>query len=94
MIVCDFYLHGALVYPDKADTPLVVDADAVLACPISSQCFQPVRGWYHQVTQPRRRHYTLQPHSGPSLDVRWKVTDQLSTEEPLSVIVPEAVHHT
>lgn len=32
VIVDDFDLHRALVSPDEANTPLVVDSDAVLSC--------------------------------------------------------------
>ena len=36
VVVHDFDLIGAIGVPDKADTPLVIDADAVLSFAMSS----------------------------------------------------------
>jgi len=45
------YLHPvwAIFLPFKANTPLLVDADALLADPISPQGFKAVAGKIHQV---------------------------------------------
>jgi hypothetical protein len=40
MIIHDFDIVGIAIAPDKADAPLVVDANAVLPFPITSQRFQ------------------------------------------------------
>ena len=42
MIVHDLDLMGAVALPHKAHSPLVVDADAVLAFSVIFQCFQMV----------------------------------------------------
>ena len=93
MIVGDFQLHRALFCPAKAHTALVVDADAVLARPVTAQGFQPVGRRQPQVIQRRRGKQTLQPHSRPPLDVWRQAADRLPVEEPFSVIVPETIHH-
>ena len=54
MVVDDFHLVGVAVTPTKANPPLIVDADAVLTFPISTQCFQTVAGWDTQVSEPSR----------------------------------------
>ena len=45
-VIDDFDLHGALVDPDEADTPLVVYSDAVLSGTVASQRFETMR-WRH-----------------------------------------------
>jgi hypothetical protein len=46
---------GCAMGPLKADSPLVVDTDAVLALPISLQGFQPVARQSGEIFQARRR---------------------------------------
>jgi hypothetical protein len=43
MIIDDLYIKGVAVSPDKADTPLFVDADTVLAFSIAVQGLQVIR---------------------------------------------------
>jgi hypothetical protein len=42
VVINDFNGFRASVCPEKAQAVLVVDADAVLTCPITSQDLQPV----------------------------------------------------
>jgi len=46
VVVDQFDVPGAGGAPGEADPPLVVDADAVLACPVAGQLLQPV-AWRH-----------------------------------------------
>ena len=51
MVVNDLDRIGAILCPNKTDSPLIVDADAVLPFTIVLQCFEPV-GWrYLQISQ-------------------------------------------
>src|SRR5205807_3393242 len=43
MVIDDFDIGRTLLGPGEADAPLVVDADRVLAAPVSDKRFQPVR---------------------------------------------------
>jgi len=45
VIIRDFNFKGIVNTPYKTDSILIVDADAVLALPISVQLFQLVSGW-------------------------------------------------
>lgn len=49
VIVYDFHVMGVVLAPNKADTPLIVDADAVLPDPIAFQNFQSVAGRRPQI---------------------------------------------
>ena len=81
------------VRPEEAHTPLVVDADAVLTRPVTTERLEPV-GWRHsKVGECRGRNHSLQSHWRPALDVMRQVTDRLSVEEPFCVTVPETFHY-
>jgi hypothetical protein len=45
MIVDDLNVISRAVTPNKADAPLVVDPDAVLALSVSFKGFEPIAGW-------------------------------------------------
>jgi hypothetical protein len=51
MIVHNLHIVGIAIMPSKADSPLLVDADAVLPLAISLQCFQMVTGWAVEICQ-------------------------------------------
>jgi hypothetical protein len=51
VIVHDFDLFGLALIPNKANSPLIVNADAVLSGTITVQGFQTVRGRYTQIIQ-------------------------------------------
>ncbi len=50
MIVGNLHLAGRIP-PDKADAPLLIDADTVLPRPIASQFFQSIAGRQMQIPQ-------------------------------------------
>jgi hypothetical protein len=49
VIICDFDLIGSVSLPDKTNSPLLVDPDAVLTGPIPFQLLQPVSRQGQQV---------------------------------------------
>ena len=49
MIVHDLDVGGSLSCPDKAQSPLIIDAYAVLALPVVFERFETVPWWYLQV---------------------------------------------
>ncbi len=51
VIIYDLYAVGVPIPPFKADTPLVVDADAILPCSISTQLSQAIGRWDTQIVQ-------------------------------------------
>ena len=51
MVVNNLNLVGAVLTPAKTNSPLVVNANAVLAFPITFQRFKPIRWWCQQVPQ-------------------------------------------
>jgi len=55
MVINDLDIPGVLVAPDKADAPLVVDADAVLPFPVAFQRFKAVAGRGTKIVENCRR---------------------------------------
>ena len=49
MVVGDFYAVGAIFFPDKTDSPLVVDSYAVLALSVTVECLKAVAWGYSQI---------------------------------------------
>jgi hypothetical protein len=45
MVVDDFDIERALVFPAEADPPSFIDSDAMLTSPVPLQSFQTVAGW-------------------------------------------------
>ena len=79
--------------PDEANAPLVVDPDAVLSDPVTSQAFQPVSGWAAEVLQRVRRVQEKQLPMRVTLDLGCQPGDPLSLEDPPRQGVPEAADH-
>ena len=92
MIVSDFDIHSSLARPAKAYSPLVVDSDAVLACTVATQSFEPMGRGNSKIGQSRRSNDPLESHSSPALDIWWQMTTEPSKEEPLGVSVPKSIH--
>jgi hypothetical protein len=40
MVVHDFNVHGIAIHPNKADSPPIVDPDAMLSAAAALQCFE------------------------------------------------------
>ena len=51
MVVHDFHLIRISILPQEADTPLIVDPDAVLTLSIAAQRLQAIPGRNRQVTK-------------------------------------------
>jgi len=51
MVIHDFNIVSIPFPPNKADAPLVVDADAVLPSAIAMQRFEPITRWRGQIAQ-------------------------------------------
>jgi len=49
MIVHDFHVVGIMTSPNETHAILVVNANAVLTLPITTQPLQPISGWEFQI---------------------------------------------
>ena len=80
MIVDNFDFHGAALGPSKANAPLVVDANAVLALSVASQRFETMRRRNEEVGQPPGGHDTLDPHTSAAQYRRGQAPDVVPFE--------------
>jgi hypothetical protein len=70
VIVADFDIKGIAVAEAKAQTPLIVDPDRVLADAIACQGFEPVRLRPSQIFKSRRSVQLTEPHLSALENVR------------------------
>jgi len=93
MVVSDLDLEGIAVAPYEAYAPLVIDADAVLTYPATSELLQTVAGWLRQVGERAGSVDNEKlPHGGTK--ERWrKMARPLATEERLRIPVREGLDH-
>ena len=75
VIIDDFDRTGVAIFPAKADPPLIVDSDAVLASSISGQLLQVIG---------RRDPEITEPASGIQ-DQQFPKSDPMNTREPLGM---------
>ena len=94
MVIDNLYVDraGRAVGPLKADPPLVIDADAVLALPIALQCFQPVARQGSEIFQARRCVQSFQPRLGLTCEAG-KILHVLATGKTLGFSIPVADDH-
>ena len=88
MVIDDFDLVRVSVAPDEAQSPLVIDPDAVLPGPVTLQGFQTVTRWLPQILKDMgsREHVELAQGGFPA---GCKAGHGLALHEPAGVLVPE-----
>jgi len=93
VVIHNLHIKGIALLPDKTDPPLVIDADAVLARPVTLQSFQSVGGWYAQIIQVPGvvQHAQLTP--GKLLDCLRQPPGALPTPDLLCLLTLEAFNH-
>lgn len=80
--------------PAKADSPLLVDSDAVLALPIPLELFEVVGRGHPQSVQGFRHIQHSKLADGNLLDGRRKLARDVKPEELFSVLATESLNRT
>jgi len=70
MVVAYFDVVGVAVHEPKADSPLFVDRNRMLAFAITSEAMQPVAGGDLEVAENSRRIDLLELANGPGQNLR------------------------
>jgi hypothetical protein len=93
VVVSDFNVKGISVFPSETDSPLIVDADTVLARTVTLQSFQTVAGWDPQILQ--LDSIFKEPQFPPRRfeHITGKTLYPLSVPDTLGTPVPEALDH-
>jgi len=84
---------GVAIFEAKADPPLVVDVDGVLALPISAQGMQPVANGDSELVELLCEVNMIQPSYGPSDDVWWQPSGLPREEQVARMLVSERLDH-
>ena len=92
-MIDDFDRVALPLLPDEADAPLVVDPDAVLACALPPQRFQPICRRNAQVIEAVRSVEHPQLPSGERLNLIRKATRHVAVPYALRLLVCEAPDH-
>lgn len=93
MIVGDFYVVGVSIFPAKADAPLLVNADAVLAFAVAGQCFQLVAGRKPKIVEALCAVKLIELHNRPADDLRGEAFWALALKYPCRLFAFEALDH-
>lgn len=84
MVINDFHIIDVAIIPDKADSILIVDANAMLALPVAFQRLKPISWQCGQKLKCRRcvKHFEFPPRR--SLN-RLKTPDTLTKKQPFAI---------
>src|SRR6266404_4080213 len=93
MVVHDLHVQRFAVFPQKADAPLLVDADAVLALAIALERFELISRRHAQIAEIRGRIKILQLLSRTLLDLSVKPLHELAVKDGLGTLVLERTNH-
>ncbi len=93
MVVDDLNVVSVAVSPSKANSPLVVDPNAVLTPALAPQPLESVARWDAKVFQARHRIEDPQLPQTNSLNTSSELPNGLSFEELLSQSTAETLDH-
>jgi hypothetical protein len=93
VVVDDFDVCGVVASPHKADTPLLVDTNAVLSGPIATQFLQPIGGGDLEISQRCGPVQHPEFPQGGALDVCWQIPRWDSAKQALSFAIAEGDKH-
>jgi hypothetical protein len=94
VVVNDLHLLRSGVRPHEADTPLLVDPDAVLTGPVTLERFEPITWWDAVVVKNLRGSHLTNLAKRDSMDPRIDRAHSLTTPQPFGVLAPERSDHT
>jgi hypothetical protein len=93
VIVDDLDLVGVAILPAKADAPLLVHTNTVLANSIAPELLQPITRRHAKVAEllGRVHHHKFAQHR--ALEIRRISSDGLASEQSLGIAIGEGVNH-
>lgn len=92
MVVDHFDVYGSEVGPPEADSPLVVDTDAVCAFAVSAERFEAVPRWIAEVRKALRGEDPRDTGGSSHVEVIGQFANGLVIGKPFGEIVFEPLH--
>lgn len=71
MIINDLNLKSIAIFPNEADSPLIIDSNTVLSKPVALQLLQPIRWRNPQRVQTTACRENFELSSGKALNIPW-----------------------
>ena len=93
MIVSDLNVVGMTAVPDKTDSPLFIDSNAMLAQPIALQFLKAASWWNTQFLDVYRRIQHQELSFGTPAYGNRKIASSSSLEDILRIAIGEALDH-
>jgi hypothetical protein len=93
MIIDNFDFGALSIAPAKADTPLIVYADAMLTRAFALQPFQAIRRWNSQIIKALRGVKHPQLPTRESLNLVWQAARNVAMPDAFSLLIGEAPNH-
>ena len=93
MMVTELDIVRIAVLESEADTPLIVDGDRVLACPLGLEHVQPIAWRYAEVGELGRHMHGLELPQGPARHMRRDTPRSPGTEQILGLPIRERFDH-
>jgi hypothetical protein len=94
VIVGNLGIPSLAVFPNEADSPLIVDPNAVLSSPIPAQSFQPITGRDAQIFEISRSIKCQELRASSSLDLPWQIANGIADENRCCALVGKALDHS
>jgi hypothetical protein len=92
MIIHDFDIMWAILFPTKTYTPLPINPDTVLTCPVPGQRLKSITAQSHQILQCFRIVQDNKPTSRP-IGKPLELPDTLARKEPLGHTILKPPNH-
>ncbi len=89
MVIHNFDIMSISITPDEADSPLVIDPDAMLSLSISFQRLKAVSRWDEQEVQVRCGVKLDKFAESPPLDTGRELSGSLPSEQLLCILIQE-----
>ena len=93
MIINNLDLEGIAVSPAKTDSPLVIDANTVLAGAVAFELLQAVAGWDPEIVELLGGIHDAELPEHESVEFGRKASDAFALEQSLRVAIGEAQDH-
>ena len=92
MVINDLHILSVMAGPSEADSPLIIDPDAVLPLPVAPQSLQSIAGRNAQVIEAGGDFELTQLATSHNRDT-FKAPDAFATREGFGVGTPKSSDH-
>jgi hypothetical protein len=93
MIVHNFHVSGFVINPLEANSPLVINTDAILPCPVILKLFQLVSGWGQQILEIISIIEIDQFAPSGALNIFWQLRGNFAKKDFLCFIGSKGLDH-